>query len=240
MFYSMKKASIIIVSSLILLLLVTKSATFASKDRSENEKNNNSKLETIFETKINPSNNKDGNGNEKKSEIKIKIKIENEEGTEENEIRLENNQKIKIQINKNRFEIRGIASDVSSSSFVINGQLINIDPAIVKNIHIRGSLINGAFVQTEGVAQNGMLFAQNIKVKSNPQITPSVTEIPSITPSITPTTSPTATPSVMPTITPETQQFSLNAKIKGTFTLGQLAAIFEEIINTIKTALGAI
>ena len=81
---------------------------------------------------------------------------------------------------------------------------------------------------------------KNIKVKSNPQITPSVTEIPSITPSITPTTSPTATPSVMPTITPETQQFSLNAKIKGTFTLGQLAAIFEEIINTIKTALGAI
>lgn len=78
-----------------------------------------------------------------------------------------------------------------------------------------------------------------IKISPTPTPTPDLSITPTITPEVTPTTTPSGEPTVSPTPTPQTQ-FSLNAKIKGTFTLDQLAAIFEEIINAIKNALGTI
>ncbi|MBI2031918.1 MAG: hypothetical protein HYT08_04870 [Candidatus Levybacteria bacterium] len=230
----MRKASIIIgLSALIIFLLVSNELTFAKND--ENNKNKNEvKIETQIESKSHGPSNKSIENKQK-----IEIEIENDEG--ENEIEIENNQKIKVQINKNRFEIRGIVSDVGTSSFVINGQLINIDPAMVKNIHMRGLLVNGAFVQTEGVVLNGVLFAQNIKVKGNLQISPSITQTPSVTPNVTPEITPTDTPTATPSVTPASEsQISLNAKIKGIFTLDQLSVIFEGILNSIKSALGVI
>jgi len=70
----------------------------------------------------------------------------------------------------------------------------------------------------------------DIKLSPTPTGIPAVSPTPSL--SITPTVTPSETPIPTPT------QFVLNAKIKGAFTLDQLAAIFERILSIIKNALG--
>lgn len=76
-------------------------------------------------------------------------------------------------------------------------------------------------------------------VSTTPTPTPNLSVTPTISPEVTPTTTPSGEPTVSPTPTAQTQ-VNLNAKIKGTFTLDQLAAIFEGILNAIKNALGTI
>lgn len=237
----MRKLPLIIFTLIAFLFYLTSTLTYASKNKDEHENKSDSKFETRFETTVSPSNNNRGQGNhEGKSEAKIEIKIENEE--EEDEPEEENNQKIKIEINKNRFEIRGIASNVTVDSFMISGQLIKIDPSVSGKVEIKGALANGTFVQTEGVVVNNMLFAREIKVKSNIEVaSPTPTSVP--TPTVTPTTSPSITPSLTPSPTataPSEIKAFIKVKIKGAFTLEQLATIFEGIISLIKSALGVI
>lgn len=237
----MRNLPVIIFTLIVFALYLTSGLSYASKDKNENENKSDSKFEARFETTIGSSNNRGPGDHEGKSEAKIEIKIENEEDEDEDEAGEKNNQKIKIEINKNRFEIRGIVSGVTVDSFMINGQLIKIDPSISGRVEIKGVLANGAFVQTEGVVVNNMLFAQEIKIKNNIEVLPIPTSTP--TPTVTPTPFPLITPSVTasPTSTPpsETKAF-IKVKIKGAFTLEQLASIFEGIINSIKSALGVI
>lgn len=71
-------------------------------------------------------------------------------------------------------------------------------------------------------------------------VTPSPTPNITITPTITPTENPTITPTETPTITPEVTpaqaqgKVSVNAKIRGTFTIEEFKAIIEDFVNSIK------
>lgn len=237
----MRKLPLIVFTLIVFLFYLTSGLTFASKDKGEHENNSDSKFESGVEATINPSNNRGEGNHEGKSEAKIEIKIKNEaeeeNEKEENEAREENNHKIKIEINKNRFEIRGIVSGVTSSSFMINGQLIKIDPSVSGRIEIKGALANGAFVQTEGLVVDNMLFAQEIKVKNNIEVSPTPTSV--STPTVTPTTNPSAEPTTTPTPTSTSgAQIFANAKIKGQFTVGQFITFFENLLNSLKSVFG--
>ena len=73
----------------------------------------------------------------------------------------------------------------------------------------------------------------------NVAVSPSPTPETTITPTVTPTENPTITPTETPTVTPTgiQQQVFINAKIKGIFDTDQIVKFFEDLINTIKSAL---
>lgn len=64
----------------------------------------------------------------------------------------------------------------------------------------------------------------------NVTVSPTPTPETTITPTVTPTETPTATPT-------GTQRIFINAKIKRTFAIDQIVTFFENLINTIKSAL---
>lgn len=147
-------------------------------------------------------NNKTENNNNKQQKNIVDIKVKNEIETEqedENEQENENlNIKEHVEVNKNRFEVKGKITSVTDSTFIVAGQTITIDPAMVNQFKQKGVLQIGSFVKVEGKVVNGTKFAQEIRVESSTQttITPSITTTPEPTTSLTPTLSPTTTQTI--------------------------------------------
>ncbi len=115
-----------------------------------------------------------------------------------------------IQINKNRFSIKGVIESVSDKQIVVEGLTVIVDPTVVPKLEIKGKLAVGATVSAEGrVDDNCSLIAQKIKVHEKGKqpdrtvtATPTHPIAPTATSTIVPTTVVTPTLTAQPTITP--------------------------------------
>lgn len=140
-----------------------------------------------------------GGNSGKKDKAKFELKIENKI-EDENEVEIEAGIENKVEINGQRFEIRGEISSISGNTFVVLGQTINIDPSKVEEFEQKGILQVGKTVKVEGIIENDTKFAREIMVIGTGQgrfrleiegeeasITPTPTGILSlITPTVTP------------------------------------------------------
>ncbi len=145
------------------------------------------------------------------------------------------------------FEAKGTISNLSSTSFDINGKTIKMDATITGKLQTKGILANGAFVKVEGKTIDGTYYAKEIKVENkggeenedeneinddDSIITPSVSPTPEV--SVSPT--PNATPS--PTGTVETSGNQLKVTISGT--IQEIIEALEDLLNTLKSQVSAV
>jgi len=109
------------------------------------------------------------------------------------------------------FEIKGKISNVTPTSFNLNGNTIDMDATITGKLQIKGTLTDGSFVKVEGKIIDEKYYAKEIKIenkkggdkedekneneneeKISPTINPQISVIPS--PEISTTPTPSATP----------------------------------------------
>lgn len=161
-----------------------------------------------------------GHDKENEKDLRMEIKADLKEELEEIK-NIINKFKIKSNINKKEFEMKGMASDVTETSFTLNGETILIDISITGKLMQRGVLKNGSYVKVEGKVIDGKLYVVHIKVSSqSPTITPSV--------SPSPTLSPTPTPSLTPTPTPTGTSLLIENEVE------ENRLLVQDILETIK------
>lgn len=99
----------------------------------------------------------------KKDRARLELKIENKV-EDENEEGIENEAENKLEVNDQRFEIRGEISSISGNTFVVLGQTITVDSTRVNEFEQKGILQVGKTVAVEGIIENNTKFAREIKV----------------------------------------------------------------------------
>jgi len=171
------------------------------------EKNHNKKDQSLFELRINSHNENRGNSQDE----------------------------INIEVEDSKFEIRGEITAVSTNSFAISGQTINIDPSKVSKFKQKGILEVGNNAKVEGVVIDGSNFAQSIKLIGTGQgrfkfeirgltSTDSDDSEDSETPSASPGASPLVSPS--PSVSP-----NVKVKIKANGPLDQVVTFLQQILG---------
>lgn len=115
-------------------------------------------------------------------EQEIKIEQKDQRGDRDEEV--EN--QLKVEIKGNEFEIIGRIDAISANMITVAGQSITIDPTRVREFEQKGVLKVGQLVKVEGIIQNNVKLAREIKVLGVAQ------------PSGSPTPSPTSSPSTPP------------------------------------------
>lgn len=107
------------------------------------------------------------------------------------------------------FHLKGIISNVTPSSFDINGKTIKMDANVTGKVQIKGNLVNGAFVKVEGKVVGETFYAKETKVENKEideddedEISPTVT--------ITPTPQATTTPTPTGTVAKRGNIFKIN------------------------------
>ncbi|MCL4354773.1 DUF5666 domain-containing protein [Patescibacteria group bacterium] len=135
------------------------------------------------------------------------------------------------------FEMKGSISNVSPTSFDLNGKNIKMDATTTGKLQIKGTLVNDAFVKVEGKLIDGIYYAKDIKVQQNKggEENENESEIDdeNDSPTVTPTASLTPTPSVAPTGTVEKHGNQIKVTISGT--LEEIIKALEDLLNTLKS-----
>lgn len=166
---------------------------------------------------------KEGKGGKGKSgEAKVEVKIKNEQDP------LQAVQKVEIE--ENKFEIRGQISAVSGNNFVVAGQTIFIDPSQVREFEQKGIVNVGDNVKVEGVIKNGVKFAREIKVIGEGQgrFKFEIKGLPSLLPTVSPSVSPIGSPSATPQATTSA---NVKVKIKANGPVDQVVTFLQQILN---------
>lgn len=183
----------------------------------------------------------DGEKEHKSGKSKIEISIKNEVGIENRE---------KVEIKNDKFEIRGIITAVVGNNFTVAGQTIFMDPTQVKEFKQKGILEIGKDVKVEGIIKNGVKLATEIKVLGDgsgrfkleikgspfPTALPTASPLPtsSLTMSPSPSASPTASNSASPT--PQaTSSADIRVKVKANGTIEQVNTFLQQILNYLKS-----
>ena len=128
---------------------------------------------------------------------------------------------------ENEFEIRGQVDSIGTGSFIVDGQMILIDPSQVDEFKQKGILNPGDWVKVEGIIIDGGYYAEKImtigegqgrfQIKINSNSEDGEEDIsPTPTPTPTESVSPTPTPTPTPTETPNIQ---VNVKANGPIAL---------------------
>ena len=74
---------------------------------------------------------------------------------------------LKVQINRNRFNIDGLIDEVGDKHILIGGYQIQIDHKLVRRLQIKGSVDVGMFAKTKGVVlEDGTLAAEQVKAEA--------------------------------------------------------------------------
>lgn len=71
----------------------------------------------------------------------------------------------KFELETDKFKVEGIVTSTGGNSFVVLGHTIMIDPAIVEELKLEGTIVTGAEVKAEGIVTGGTLFAEEVKVE---------------------------------------------------------------------------
>jgi len=150
---------------------------------------------------------------------------------ESKEERYQEDKKLKVKLREEAFDIDGVISSLSETSFVIGEDTIFIDPSQVASFRQKGVLEVGQRVKVRGVESEGVLYAKDINVigtgqgklqvwfrnllpggdtpepttSPEPTTTPDPTDMPEPTISPDPSATPSATldPTATPSATPE-------------------------------------
>lgn len=93
---------------------------------------------------------------------RVRIEIKQEEVTAEP-------REQKVEIQGDRFEIRGMISAIGTDNFTIAGNIIFIDPGLVKEFEQKGTLKVSEQAKVEGKIIDNRKIAEEIKVFGNQQ-----------------------------------------------------------------------
>lgn len=158
---------------------------------------------------------------ENKSQVKIEAKTSNSK-----------------QENKNwkGFELKGVVSNLTASSFSVNNTSVNINLAVTNKVHINGTLEENAFVKVEGKVVDGKYFAKEIKVEDRNGGDKNEKEEKNINP-ISPTTSPTISASPSPDINESAKKADNKVDIKISGSLESVIDALENLLNLLKAQL---
>ena len=139
------------------------------------------------------------------------------------------------------FELSGTISNLTATTFDLNGKTIKIDATVSGKIQINGTLANDAYAKVEGKIVDGNYYAREIKVgvKANkdqdendnkdnisPTVTPSVSPTPGVSVSPTPSATPTAG---------NVEKIGNQLKISITGSLADVIKALENLLNTLKS-----
>lgn len=200
-----------------IVFLLISTPVFASNEK--NDKHGDSKIEV----KVNSNGNRGGNDNQR--------------GDDENDDN--HGLKLKLEQSDDEFEIRGEISSVSTNSFVIAGQTVNIDPSKVEKFKLKGILEAGNSAKVEGVVVDDVKYAKEIKLIGTGQgrfkfeingVTFSSSPSPSVsaTPSASPDVSPSPDTSPSPSPTPEV---SASVKIKAVGPVDKVISFLQQVLG---------
>jgi len=137
------------------------------------------------------------------------------------------------------FEAKGTISNLSSTSFDINGKTVKMDATVTGKLQIKGTLANGTFVKVEGKTIDGTYYAKEIKVENKggekDEDEDETDDSDHISPTISPTVSVSPTPSATPapTGTVETSGNQLKVTISGT--IQEIIKALEDLLNALKS-----
>lgn len=71
----------------------------------------------------------------------------------------------KFELDEGEFKVEGIVTSTGGDSFVVAGHTIMIDPAMVEELTLEGTVATGAEVRAEGIVSDGTLLAEEVRVE---------------------------------------------------------------------------
>ena len=166
-----------------------------------------------------------------KSRVEIKIKNEVKEEEE------------KIEVEQDKFEIRGTITTVVGNNFTVAGQTIFLDPTQVSKFKQKGILEVNKKVKAEGIIKNDVKFATEIMVIGEGQGRFKIEIKGSSFPTTLPTASPLPTSSLtvgaFPSASPQaTTSANIKVKVKAVGTVEQVSLFLQQILNFLKSLAG--
>lgn len=181
-----------------------------------------------------------GKNKEKSNESRIDVRINAHGRGDDGD---NGNHKLKVEIDEDdsEFEVMGEITSVGGSSFVIAGQIVNVDPSKVEKFKQKGILEVGNKAKVEGIIVGDDKFAEEIKLIGTGQgrfkfeirgltflVSPSPT--PSGTPSASPDVSPSPNASPSPSPSPSVSS-NVKVKIKAIGPIDQVIAFLNQILS---------